>query len=223
MKIACKNLDRLVNVGIRPNGMPREDINELYELCAKDAPVSYKIANDILNHKGAHIGIITGAAVMGKFEKGESDGPLGSAALARALCALGYRVTLYTEIDCLAGLSGICELIGCDAPITVLEKEVGQQTEAIANELDIAICIEKVGINAKGVQHSVTGMNRNGMRAFVDPIINKMNDMGKITVGIGDGGNEIGFGNVYEAARQLLANGKACVCGCNDVLSQSLK
>jgi hypothetical protein len=220
MKIACKNIDRLINVGFRPLGMPREDIGELYALCAKDAPVSYKCAKDILAHPGATVGVFTGAAVMGVFPKGESDGPLGAAALARALLKLGYRVNLYTEIDCLAGLSEIAKMIGCEAPIVVLEKkksldEPCAQYDEIANLLDIAVCTEKVGVNCKGIQHSVTGRNRNGMRAFVDPIVNRMNDMGKLTIGIGDGGNEIGFGNVYEAACDLIENGRKCVCGCD--------
>ena len=219
MKIACKNIDRLINVGFRPLGMPREDIGELYALCAKDAPVSYKCAKDILAHPGATVGVFTGAAVMGVFPKGESDGPLGAAALARALLKLGYRVNLYTEIDCLAGLSEIAKMIGCEAPVVVLEKkksldEPCAQYDEIANLLDIAVCTEKVGVNCKGIQHSVTGRNRNGMRAFVDPIVNRMNDMGKLTIGIGDGGNEIGFGNLYEQARYYVPNATTCQCGC---------
>lgn len=219
MEIACKNIDRLVNVGFHPHGMPRQDIGELYELCAQDGPVSYKCAKDILAHPGATVGIFTGAAVMGVFPKGESDGPLGAAALARALLKLGYKVNLYTEIDCLEGLTEIAKMIHCAAPVVVLEKrdsidEPCGQYDEIASLLDIAVCTEKVGVNCKGIQHSVTGRNRNGMRAFVDPIINRMNDMGKITVGIGDGGNEIGFGSVYEATCDLIENGRKCICGC---------
>ncbi|NLT58721.1 MAG: DUF4392 domain-containing protein [Clostridiales bacterium] len=216
MKIACLNMDRLVNVAIRPQGMPRADLGILYDLCAQDGPVSYKIAQDILKQPGAHVGIFTGAAVQDKMPKGESDGPLGAAAMGRAFQMLGYQVTMYTEIEGVQGLAEIGKLLGFEAPIVVLEKEIGQQTKDIAQALDIAVCTEKVGMNAKGVQHSVTGMNRNGMRAYVDPIIDDMNAMGKLTVGIGDGGNEIGFGNVYEAARELIVNGKTCACACND-------
>lgn len=220
MQIACRNIDRLVNVGFHSPGMPRQDIGELYELCATDAPVSYKCARDILAKPGATVGVFTGAAVMGVFPKGESDGPLGAAALARALDKLGYKVTMYTEIDCEAGLRAIADLIGCNVPIVILEKrnsldEPCAQYDEIANYLDIAVTTEKVGVNCKGVQHSVTGRNRNGMRAFVDPIINKMNDMGKLTIGIGDGGNEIGFGSIYEATCDLIENGRKCICGCN--------
>ena len=56
MQIACKNIDRLVNVGFHMPGMPRQDIGELYALCAKDAPVSYKCVKDILSHPGAPAG-----------------------------------------------------------------------------------------------------------------------------------------------------------------------
>lgn len=215
MKAACRNIDRLVNVGIRPQGMPREDIGHLYSLCAEDAPVTYKVVTDLLSTRGGTVGIITGAADSKRFPAGESDGPPGAAALARALTAVGFAVVLLTEEPCVPGLKGMCELLGVDVEVRVLpmEQETPEHRE-IAQSLDAAIFTEKLGVNENGVQHSVTGTSRAGMRAYVDPIADAMYAAGKLTVGIGDGGNEIGFGNVYEAARELLANGTSCACSC---------
>lgn len=215
MKAACRNIDRLVNVGIRPLGMPRDDIGHLYSLCAEDAPVTYNVVTDLAEMRGAKIGIITGAADAEKFPEGESDGPPGAAALARALQAVGFDVVIHTEETCVSGVEGMCDLLGVDVPVKMLPMEqTTPEHAAIAESLDGAIFTEKLGVNEKGIQHSVMGKSRAGMRAYVDPIADAMYAAGKLTVGIGDGGNEIGFGNVYGAARELLTNGASCVCGC---------
>lgn len=215
MKIACLNLDRLVSVAIRPQGMPREDLYELYKLLDEEGPVSYQIANAILDRRGAKVAIITGAADKINFPNGESDGPPGAAAMARALQTLGYNVTIFTEKLCIMGVKEMLGVLGADIPVEELEMEPCEHYRQIADGYDIAITTEKLGMNVKGIQHSVTGRSRTGNRAKPDYIINDMNDMGKLTVGIGDGGNEIGFGNVYEAARELIPMGKECICGCN--------
>jgi hypothetical protein len=41
-----------------------------------------------------------------------------------------------------------------------------------------------------------------------------MNRMGKLTVGIGDGGNEIGFGNIGGRLKDLVPFGAMCKCPC---------
>lgn len=69
-------------------------------------------------------------------------------------------------------------------------------------------------MNEKGLQHSVTGRSRTGNRAYVDWIAWEMNELGKVTMGIGDGGNEVGFGKVFMAARKLIEHGEHCECGC---------
>ena len=215
LKTTSRNLDRLVNVAMRPHGMPREDIGRLYDLCAGEDPVTFSVVADLAAMPGATIGIVTGAADSQRFPKGENDGPPGAAALARGLKETGFDVAILTEEACVPGVEGMCEVLGVDVPVRTLpmERETPEHGR-IANSIDAAIFIEKLGVNEKGVQHSVMGASREGMRAFVDPIADALSAAGKLTVGIGDGGNEIGFGNVYDAARQLLTNGTSCACSC---------
>ena len=40
MKIACENIDRLVNVGIRPPGMPCSAMNKLYDAAKGENAIS---------------------------------------------------------------------------------------------------------------------------------------------------------------------------------------
>lgn len=215
MKIACKNIDRLVNVSMHPQGMPRDDLYSLYRLMDLDGPISHQIVNAILEQPGARIGIVTGASDINNFPNGECDGPMGSAALARALMALGYKITVYTENTCEMGVGEMGRVLKVDIPIEILEIQPCEHYHQIASSLDIAISIEKNGINEKGIQHSITGRCRPaGDRAFVDSIFREMVDAGKLTIGIGDGGNEIGFGKILELARDEIFRGRECICGC---------
>lgn len=214
MEFVCTNIDRLVTVGIRAMGVPRKNMAKLYEAGAFCGPISLQIVEALASRPQARVGIFTGAADPEKFPKGENDGPLGSAALARCLHQLGYRVSLYTEEECIGGIRMAQEVLGDDSPVIALERGPGAQYDGIANELDVAISIEKLGSNGKGVLHSLTGRRRNELRAVMDDIILQMNDMGKLTIGIGDGGNEIGFGNLYEQARYYVPGAATCQCGC---------
>lgn len=76
------------------------------------------------------------------------------------------------------------------------------------------ISVENLGKNSKGEYHSVTGVNVTPYAAKVDILFEKANSENIFTLGIGDGGNEIGFGTIYEAARQIVPNGITCKCPC---------
>ncbi len=214
MEFVCSNIDRLITVGIRAMGVPRKNMAKIYEAGAFAGPISLQIVQALAERPGAHVGIFTGAADPVKFPQGENDGPLGSAALARCLDTLGYHVTLYTEPECIGGIQMALEVLKSDVPVVELEKAPGAQYDAIAQELDVAFTIEKLGSNSKGVLHNLSGNKRNDIRAVMDDIIIQMNEMGKLTIGIGDGGNEIGFGNLYEQARYYVPSATVCKCGC---------
>jgi len=195
--------------------MPRDDLYELYKLLDADGPVSYQIANAFLANPKCKVGIVTGATDAVNFPNGESDGPLGAAALARALDRLGFDVTIYTESLAVMGVQEMEKILKTDVPVVAFEGlDAREQFHEIAQKLDICLFTEKLGMNEKGVQHSVTGRARTGNRAYVDWIAWEMNELGKTTIGIGDGGNEIGFGKVFMAARKLILHGEECVCGC---------
>jgi hypothetical protein len=77
------------------------------------------------------------------------------------------------------------------------------------------IFIEKLGPNERGVWHTV-----NGVRVPPSEVGNahllaaQARQRGIYTVGIGDGGNEIGFGAIADAVREVHPYGRACRCGC---------
>lgn len=216
MKIACMNIDRLANIQIRSNAMPRNDLAQLLQYLNNDGPVSYQIAKALLEVKPhSKVCIFTGAQDSIRYPKGESDGPLGAVAIARALELLGHKCTIFSEEGVVAGVRGIGLSIGYQVDARALSLEPSAQYDEIAHEYDVFFSTEKQGMNSKGIPHTVNGTSRAGERCKVDLICNAMNDMGKLTIGVGDGGNEIGFGKIYKETCALIKDSEKCRCGCD--------
>lgn len=210
------NIDRAVTISFRPIGLSRAAVGKLYDLARQDAPISYEIASGLLRQPGAHVGILTGASVPDFLPNGENDGPLGAVVLGHALRALGYRVTLLAESELRRIFDALFTIYRDAFGFVELAKDAVDDHESTAPDLDALISIEKLGSNAKHVMHGATGTSRNGTRAHVDGLLRRLNAAGRLTVGIGDGGNEIGFGKLYDATRELVDFGKECRCPCGD-------
>ncbi|MBI2177168.1 MAG: DUF4392 domain-containing protein [Candidatus Tectomicrobia bacterium] len=76
------------------------------------------------------------------------------------------------------------------------------------------IVIEKGGMNAKGVIHSLRGEDITAPMAKVDLLIEEAQARGILTIAIGDAGNEAGLGAFAEVIRENLPFGKQCRCPC---------
>lgn len=78
----------------------------------------------------------------------------------------------------------------------------------------IVFC-EKHGPNEVGYCHSVHGA-RIPPEEFANTwhLLDEAKKHGILTIGTGDGGNEIGNGIIYEYAREISPYGKKCQCGC---------
>lgn len=78
-----------------------------------------------------------------------------------------------------------------------------------------AVFVEKAGPNGAGVFHSILGTGRpDTLMANAQEIAAEAKAQGCFTIGIGDGGNEIGFGRVAEAVRGIQPAGRVCRCPC---------
>lgn len=210
------NIDRAVSISFRPVGLSRGAMIKVYNLVRSANPLSYDIAQAILDRPGAKVGILTGASVPNFLPKGENDGPLGSIVLGNALSALGYRVSFLAESELDTIFDALFKVYGSNFGRIELAKDDPDDHAGTALDLDILVSIEKLGSNAKHVMHGATGTTREGTRAHVDGLVRRMNDDGKLTIGVGDGGNEIGFGSVYAQAREWVDFGKVCQCPCQD-------
>ncbi len=169
---------------------------------------------------------------------GESDGPPGAVALARALrLAVKAAPVIVTDACLVEGVKTVARAAGfhCVAPqeighsvardklltIAVLPfpvdaGEAEPAAERLLDGLNPAACIaiERGGMNAAGVVHNMNGEDTGAGMAKIDYIFRAAARRGIATIGIGDGGNEIGMANIADAVRAQVPYGAKCQCPC---------
>eukprot|EP00049_Salpingoeca_infusionum_P011768 m.206291 g.206291 ORF g.206291 m.206291 type:complete len:277 (-) comp15020_c1_seq3:166-996(-) len=141
----------------------------------------------------------------------ESDGPSGVLSLARTLSLLGKEVViLYDEHDEPVMKAGyetaglMCRMIpfplGSDAA-KFLETEKPQ----------VIVASERAGMSADGSYYTMKGRAMNGIGP-VDALFQRAAEFGVKTIGIGDGGNELGMGKVASLVRASVPFGAKIAC-----------
>lgn len=144
--------------------------------------------------------IVTGFVVA--EGRPETDGPPGAAVLGRALRRLGARVRYTSDPAVLPTLEA--SLRALDEPLDVFAYPEGPDAAAAVLEREDPthlVAIERPGrgrggdyLNARGL--SVAAWNRPLDEMFMRP--GRIGGRRRVTIGVGDGGNEIGMGRVRE-------------------------
>jgi hypothetical protein len=228
--IACANIDRLSTVEMRRSDYSRGVIAPLHD-AAKAAqgglPLSLVGARfmERVVQPGRVVLITTGAGNREYLPAGETDGPPGAAILARLVATLGGVPILLTEADYVVNVEKtvLAAGIGRRTPdiarriaftTSVLPLSAGEDAEAQAEELlarfdpTALISIEKLGPNPSGTAHSSSGGLNDDGRARAECLFDLGASRGIPSMGIGDNGNELGFGKILEAVHEHKPNGK---------------
>ena len=211
--IAFDNIDRLINVEMRSGTLPRGLKWTMYEIARNVSPLPLVAAAALaLNGPPGRVLIAGGAAVPGHMPVGENDGPIGSVVLARALVRIGHEVAIVTDPVAAEPFRGLLRSLGgCDGVRVI---EIGLGDEAMQRELaagfDIYCAIERLGGNPHGIIYGATGVSRAPHRANLDRLFQLARERGAPTIGIGDGGNEIGFGNIHRQMMDRLSEFAFC-------------
>jgi hypothetical protein len=242
-EIIGEYVDRIVNVEMLEHDYPRRGRTHLLYEAARarqGAPLTYLAAKGLIEKvkSGDYVILLSGAGISPWLEWGETDGPTGIASLARALSfGLGANpVYVGNEKEL-----GPVVAAGVAAGVTVLDRKAievykrkntalslpfplgdkgaREKALAIVDELNpvAVIGVEKHAPNPVGVWHSAAGQAISGeTQPHVHHIVNEAKKRGAFTVGIGDGGNEIGFGMIREEANEIYkgAYGVTCQCDC---------
>lgn len=233
------SIDGVVTTEIRARSenVPSGVIHDLYDAAheAMGGPLCLSAGLTLREAvgEGDVVLLATGAGAPPWLPRGETDGPLGTASLARALAlALGARPVLLTEERHLPPLRATTRACGLNdvAYERLVERRNAATLEAypetrsaaegaaerLLEEYDPAavVSVEKLGPNEAGVIHSITGRERPEGYARVDALFDRAEEAGIPTVGVGDGGNELGFGTIRDAVREIQPYGEECVCPC---------
>jgi hypothetical protein len=201
-----ESLDRLACLELRSHGLPAGVVPRLYARARRERPLSLEVAEALADSRIGKLAVFTGI-VHEREPHGELDGPIGSAALATALSRMGREPTVYAPAAVLPVLGAARKAFGGDFSIL--------PDEAAGAGVDAAVSIERLGRNRKQVYHSIFGIPRQ-QSGVADDVFEALERSGMLTVGIGDGGNEIGFGSIFAAARSVVPRGRACGCPCGD-------
>jgi hypothetical protein len=205
MEIACDNIDKLINIEMRRKGLPRGKKWVLWEIAREVSPEPLVLAAArLLTGASCRIAIVTGAAVPGHMPVGENDGPFGSVVLATTLTRIGHAVTIYSDPDALPPIAMLARRAGLKLDVLPLTLGDTEQQIGIAPKHDLFVAIERLGGNRNGQIYGVTGVSRSPHRANVDMIFTTASKLGKPSLGIGDGGNEVGFGKVHAELERRL-------------------
>lgn len=234
-EITCHYIDRLITIEMRAGQgqIPRFVTHRLYEAARAgqgDRALTFLAADGLRRtlKRGDHVIVATGAGTPPWLPMGETDGPPGAAAIARALdIGLGAKPVVVGEErnigPIIAALEGIGLMVCDEARFTqrdgcalVIPMPLGAEAgAAFTKDLlarfapKAAVFVEKAGPNEEGFYNSLLGTGRSkDVMANAELIAAAAKAAGIFTVGIGDGGNEIGFGKIAEAVRDIQPWGR---------------
>jgi hypothetical protein len=155
----------------------------------------------ILDHLGTVV-IATGFYIPSGSAP-ETDGPPGAIALGRVLAGLGCHIVYMTDAytsPLLAALAG--------PGAQVLEFPFADHQESWQHAADLVrsmapsltIAVERCGLTDEGVYRNMRGTDVSSYHAKIDYLFRNH----EASVGIGDGGNEIGMGNLAAAIPMVM-------------------
>jgi hypothetical protein len=230
------NIDKIMSLEMRDQRPAQGTTALLYEAARnhQGAPLTMLAALQLVQRvdKGRVVYFFTGAGVPKHLPAGETDGPLGTAALARTLTyGLGAVPVVFTHPDYLDNVAAV--LIAAGVGIRALDdaKEIPRTAallpfpagdgaaeyavEALNRDHPAAmIAIEALGPNRVGVTHTSEGLPGDPSRPPFEHFVDAADPLGTLTIGVGDNGNEIGFGVIYDQVRAIRPYAAECRCPC---------
>ena len=185
----------------------------LYEAARNGPPLVKPAAEELLDaaDAGGRILLSTGFPIVPP-EAPETDGPLGTVVLARAVAALGGRPVIVVESAVREAISALADTLGMEQPVieTVTPTAGGGRAERLLDRHEPAavVAVEKPGRSADGSYRNMAGEDVSAFVGGVDALFERARDHGVPTVGIGDGGNEIGMGAIRSAVHDHVDHGE---------------
>jgi hypothetical protein len=241
------SIDRLTSVEIeaRP-GASRGRIHFLYDAAREraGAPLCRAAAEALVDaaKSGGPVLLSNGWVIDFWYPHGEICGMIGAAALARTI-TLGLKtqvrflgeepvLPVFEAVLRAAGLrlyspehlETLPNVVGAEA-FPLDPKEAKAASHRLLEQLrpSAVITIEKCAPNSRGVYHTGRGIDMSATTAKVGVLVSEARRRGILTIGIGDLGNEIGFGGIRAVVEEHIPFGRECVCGCGGGIASDVE
>jgi hypothetical protein len=232
--LITENIDALINLDVSSYGVIRH-LYEAAR-ARVDRPLTRVAAErlrDAFPEEGEYFVVTAGWVMPGIYPYGETDGPIGAATLGRALgLGLQARMIVLTEEPLLECTKAACRAAGLSVltegdlrsaprppharfqhciliPLPVDDAKAKAEAERIFETYrpKALISIEKNGANRDGNYSMVDGSDNSDCVGKAERLFEEAAGRGVLTIGIGDRGNEIGFGNIVDVPRAILPFG----------------
>jgi len=173
--------------------------------------------------------ILTTGFTIVSAGRGETDGPPGAAVLAEQLEKYGVTTIVLTDrhlAPLVRSVFEVLELANVDIRVFPQSHEDAKvEAENILRTIhpSILIAIERCGWNTLHVYHNMLGEDISSVTAPLDILFKTASQARVATIGIGDGGNEIGMGKIRSAVRRYVRYGKVCRCPCQGGIANITK
>ncbi|QNK82716.1 glutamate cyclase domain-containing protein [Nakamurella sp. PAMC28650] len=161
-------------------------------------------ARSIAEHPRPHIGVVCGFFVRhAEPPSPETDGLNGMGHLAAAFTEVGVPVTVITDAPCAKAVWAVTRVLPHPVNLEIVDvsassvRRLRGQLEAHDHPLTHLVAIERCSLAADGRAHREHGWDISKDTAPLDYLFEDGNwHRSWTTIGAGDGGNEIGMGNL---------------------------
>jgi hypothetical protein len=201
-----------IQIDVGNRGLARDPADNLFSACAGDLAAACR---SIADHPAPRVGIVTGFMIPSVDPPtGETDGPLGTLFLARAFQHLGIPTVLFSDAAGYHPLWVGLEHLGLSTAVPLIDLPMTLDPAAVwhsARPVTHLIAIERCGPTAAGRNHTMRGRDITDLTSPAHLLFEGQREY--VTIGIGDGGNEIGMGRVPHATVcKNIANGDVVAC-----------
>jgi D-glutamate cyclase len=195
-----------IQIDVGNRGLARDPVDNLFNAFPDDFA---NACRSIAEHPSPRVGIVTGFMIPSVDPPtGETDGPLGALFL--------YNALLYSGIPCIllsdaSGLSALHAIRLLDHTVVAINLPERARPEML-RPLTHLVAIERCGPSHKnGRNHTMRGRDITDLTSPAHLLFEGQRPY--ITIGIGDGGNEIGMGKIpYSTICKNIPNGDVVAC-----------
>ncbi|QCI63973.1 glutamate cyclase domain-containing protein [Phreatobacter stygius] len=191
----------------------RRDISRLVDFARGNLG---RAARSIATTPAPHVGIVVGFFIRhANPPSPETDGLNGMAHLAAGFAAAGFRVTVITDAPCAKAVWAVLDALPLKVELEIVDvteaavRRLRQRLAADEAPLTHLVAIERVAPGSDGKPHREHGWDMSRETAPLHLLFHEAGwQRPWTTIGIGDGGNEIGMGSLpSEIVKDDIPNG----------------